>query len=342
MRRPAFRRTLRLESLESREVMSTAGPSAQAQYMLELINLARTNPQAAAQEFTTNLDADVTATLNYYKVDLNQVRSEIASSPVRPPLAWNDQLAQAATGMATDQAVNGFQSHTGSDGSNLGQRLDRAGYANRAASGENTYAYSESVDQAMEAFLIDWGVSDSGHRNNLLQPTATSDQFYREVGIGIVPTQNPAVGPLVITQDFGSQNGAKAELLGVAYNDQNGNGQFDLNEGQGGVEVDATNLATGATSTTQTWDSGGYQIALDPGQYQVQAKLNGSVIDSQQVSIQTQNVQVDYNLSSLSKNPQIAAQVVVPTSTTPTPTPAATPAQAPASSSSGSWSSWTV
>ena len=252
------------------------------------------------------------ATVNYYGVDLNQVRNEIASSPVRPPLAWNDQLAQAATGMATDQAVNGFQSHTGSDGSTLGQRLDRAGYTNRTASGENTYAYSESVDEAMEAFLIDWGVSDDGHRNNLLQPNASGDQIYNDVGIGIVPTQNPAVGPLVITQDFGDQSGEQAQLLGVAYNDQNGTGQFAMNEGQGGVEVDATNLSTGATSTTQTWDSGGYQMPLNPGQYQVQVKLNGTVLSSQQVSIQNQNIEVDYNLTALSKAPQVAAQVVTP------------------------------
>src|SRR5437764_768751 len=136
MRRPTFRRTLRLESLESREVLSAGGPSAQAQYMLEMVNLARTNPQAAAQRFTSNL----------------------------------------------------------------------------------------------------------------------------------VPTQNSKVGPLVVTQDFATKAGSKAELLGVAYNDKNGNGQYDQGEGQGNVEVDATNNATGQTVSTATWDNGGgYQLALDPG-----------------------------------------------------------------------------
>lgn len=341
MRRPTFRRTLRLESLESREVLSGGGPSAQAQYMLSMVNLARTNPQAAAQKFTTNLDADVVATLNYYHVDLNQVRKDIASAPVRPPVAWNDTLAQAATKMATDQAVNGFQSHIGSDGSNLETRLERVGYGNRVSDGENTYAYSKSVDHAMEAFLIDWGVAGNGHRNNLLQPNATPDQYYKEVGIAITPAQNAKVGPLVITQDFGRQANAKADVLGVAYWDNDGSNSYSQGEGQGNVEVDAINNATGNSVSTSTWDDGGgYQIPLDPGQYTIQAKLNGKVIASNQVSVGNQNIQIDYNLTAVSANnlapatPAVKAQVAAPSTTGGT-------ADTNASFAS-SWSSWTV
>ena len=52
MTRPRFRRSLRFDNLETRELLSgvTAGPTAQEQYMLELVNQARTNPQAAAEE----------------------------------------------------------------------------------------------------------------------------------------------------------------------------------------------------------------------------------------------------------------------------------------------------
>src|SRR5579883_1508081 len=104
MTRPTFRRTLRLERLESREVLSGGGPSAQAQYMLELINLARTNPAAMADRVTSNLDADVIATVNYFNINLQDVRNQLASTPAKPPLAWNDQLAQAAQGQSQDQA----------------------------------------------------------------------------------------------------------------------------------------------------------------------------------------------------------------------------------------------
>ena len=46
MSRPSSPRSLNVERLESREVMAAGGPSAQAQYMLELVNQARTNPGA--------------------------------------------------------------------------------------------------------------------------------------------------------------------------------------------------------------------------------------------------------------------------------------------------------
>ena len=65
--------------------------------------------------------------------------------------------------------ANQYQSHTGSDGSTADQRMQQAGYTGASSTGENAYAYADTVDEAMQAFLIDWGVSDSGHRRNLLQ-----------------------------------------------------------------------------------------------------------------------------------------------------------------------------
>ena len=179
MTRPAFRRSFRLESLESREVLSAGGPSAEAQSMLELINLARTNPAEAAERVTSNLDADVQATLSYYGVNLGAEKEAIARAAPRPAVGWSDVLAYTATRQTQDQVDTGVQSHTGADGSSLGQRLDRVGYTGRAADGENAYAYSKSVDHAMEAFLIDWGVDSRGHRNNLLQPNATHELAQR-------------------------------------------------------------------------------------------------------------------------------------------------------------------
>ena len=53
MARSKFRRAPRLENLESRELLSTVAsseaPSSQSQYMLQVLNLVRTNPQAAVQ-----------------------------------------------------------------------------------------------------------------------------------------------------------------------------------------------------------------------------------------------------------------------------------------------------
>src|SRR5215831_2008998 len=119
MARSKFRRAPRLENLESRELLSTVpsseGPSSQAQYMLQVLNLVRTNPQAAVQYIESKITPDTTATLNYYGVNLNATLNQIASTPAQPPLAWNPQLAQAAQAHSQDMANNGFQAHTGSD-----------------------------------------------------------------------------------------------------------------------------------------------------------------------------------------------------------------------------------
>jgi uncharacterized protein YkwD len=319
--RPKHRRALRLESLETREVLS--GPTADQAYMLELVNLARTSPGAAAQKFTANLDANVTATLAYYNVDLNAVKNTIASTPAQPPLAWNDQVGNAAQGQSQYQADNGVQSHTGPNGANLNQRLGSAGYNNPNSSGEDIYAYSSSPEQAMQAFLIDWGVASDGHRLNIQQPGVSPSNAYKDAGVGIVNTSGK-VGPEVITVDFASQPNEQAQLIGLAYNDKNGDSFYEPGEGQAGVTVQATNLATGASVQTQTQDAGYYSLSLAPGNYQVTATENGQVVKSSNVTIGNVNVEVDYNLTQLAASaPAPAAQVIsAPAPVTPPNTPA--------------------
>lgn len=298
MTRTRFRRTARLENLESRQLLTGGGPSPQQQYMLELLNLARTNPASIAEKVTSDLDANVQATVKYYQVDNNQVRSAIASVPAKPPLAWNSKLADAAQGQSQDQANTGTQSHDSSDGSSFLDRLDRVGYNNRTSAAENAFAYSTSIDEAMQAFLIDWGVPSNGHRNTILEPATAQEQAYRDVGIGIVNTKSPSpVGPIVITQNFGAQAGSKAQLLGVVYDDAEGSDSYDPGEGRGDVTIEAVNEANGQSSSVQTWDSGGYQIPLDPGTYKVTAKVGGQVVRTQDVNINNLNVKVDYDLS---------------------------------------------
>src|SRR5271166_4668148 len=341
MTRPSFRRPLRFENLESRELLSggIAAPTAQEQYMLELINQARMNPQAAAVRVTSNLTPDILSTLSYYNVDLNATEQAIASAPAKPPLAWNPDLAASAQAHSQDMATNQFQSHTGSDGSTADQRMQQAGYNNASSTGENAFAYANSVDEAMQAFLIDWGVSDQGHRRNILQPDVSSSDAYQSAGIGIATTSgNSTVGPLVITQDFGSQQNAQAQLVGVAYYDNQHTGMYGIGEGQGGVQIDATKLATGQTTSTQTWSTGGYQIALSPGQYQITASVNGTVFQTLPVTIGTQNVEQDFVLSNTwdGRSRDQVINSLVPSATTSQPTaPVSTSSQptAPVSTS---------
>ena len=126
------------------------------------------------------------------------------------------------------------------------------------------------------------------------------------------------VGPLVITQDFGSQPNQQAQLVGVAYSDNQHTGMYEIGEGRGGVQIDATNLATGQTTSTQTWSTGGYQIALSPGRYQITTSVNGTVVQTLLMTIGTQNAEQDFVLRVCSKSPMLwSVSVVACTETDP-------------------------
>ena len=81
-----------------------------------------------------------------------------------------------------------------------------------------------------------------------------------------------------MTQDFGAQANEQAQVVGVAYNDPNQTGSYAPGRGWANVQISAVNLTTGQVSSTQTWSSGGYELSLAPGQYQLIASLNNQVI----------------------------------------------------------------
>lgn len=316
-KRPTPRAILKLESLESREVMSSGGPTAQVQQMLELTNFARQHPAQAAQWAGSDLQTDsLGLTLKVFNVDLNAARQVIASKPVVQPLAWNSSLAKAASVQSEFQVETGQQTHSGggklADGTVVGVSMDdriaNAGYTGRTSSGENAFAYATSVNNAMNAFLIDWGNDPSvkPHLTNLYRAD------FSEVGIGIVNTSNKSLGPKVITQDFASRAGQKAMLLGVVFDDSVKSDNFyQAGEGVGDVTIDVTD-SKGNTQTVSSWDAGGYQIALDPGTYTVTAHVRDKVINTQSITINNQNVKLDYNLSQPWSGTTLSKKVAAP------------------------------
>src|SRR5262249_31021658 len=117
MARFKFRRSLRFDSLEGRQLLSSGGPTNQEQYMLQLINEARMNPPAAATQLSNDVTPQVASTLNYYGVNLQAASNKIASSAPLPPVAWDSALASAAQGQSQYMSDNQIQSHTGAGGS---------------------------------------------------------------------------------------------------------------------------------------------------------------------------------------------------------------------------------
>ena len=192
MARFKFRRSLRFDNLEGRQLLSTGagGPTDQEQYMLQLINEARTDPAAAAQQITNNLTPEVAGNSSVLRRQPQAAEQTIASATPQPPVAWNADLADAAQGQSQYMADNQIQSHTGAGGSTPQQRIEAAGYTNITSSGENAYAYATSPPEAMQAFLIDWGVPSDGHRINIQQPGVSAQNAYRDVGNRHRPDQS--------------------------------------------------------------------------------------------------------------------------------------------------------
>jgi uncharacterized protein YkwD len=239
---------------------SIGTPTDDEQYYLELINRARATPAAEGVRLATTTDADVTSAYAYFSVDLAMMQSEFAALPVRPPLALNALLTQAARGHTTDLYTNAFQGHVGTDGRTLGQRVTATGYAWNSL-GENVYSYADSTWHGHAGFEVDWGGSAStggmqsprGHRNNI-------HGDFREVGIGVLNGSNTVgsstVGPQLVTQDFG--NSGQVFVTGVAYYDLDGDGFYDPGEGVGGLTVEVS----GASSYAVTAASGGYAVPV--------------------------------------------------------------------------------
>ena len=239
---------------------SQAEPSAQEQFLLELVNRARANPAAEGAMLATITDPTALQNYSYYSVDTGKLRSDFASYAAQPPLAFSPALMSSARTQALDQATHGFQGHSGTNGSTLRDRLLAVDYGFHMA-GENTYAYAENPLFGHIGLNADWGVPDLDHRENIMNYEA-GGPVYREVGIACVPSAVAGFGPLVITQDFGvPADDTRAYVLGVIYQDKNANGRYDEGEGLGGVSV--TPDAGGFF--TKTSASGGFALPLPAG-----------------------------------------------------------------------------
>ncbi|MFC9294253.1 CAP domain-containing protein [Streptomyces sp. NPDC057011] len=103
-----------------------------------------------------------------------------------PALTVNAKLTKAAQDHSADMAAHNTMSHTGSDGSDPGQRITRAGYAWQTYGENVAYGYSTAA-KVMEGWM-----NSPGHRANILNCS------FKEIGIGLAqPGQ-------YWTQDFGA------------------------------------------------------------------------------------------------------------------------------------------
>jgi Calx-beta domain/Domain of unknown function (DUF4114)/Cysteine-rich secretory protein family len=283
-------------------------PTAQAQEMLELVNRMRRAPAVELNLLLNSGDPKIAQALQQFGVDRTLLAQQWSGLVPVAPVAWSSELATSAAGHNQQMIVTDTQAHQLTGEAGIYDRAVNAGYVGTRI-GENIFAFSESILYGHAGFAIDWGndpksiggiQNPAGHRELLLSGN------YREVGIAITAENNPstAVGPLVITQDFGNRTAldGKAWLLGVAFQDLNNNSFYDAGEGVGGIDIEvrAASQPTSTPIITTTWDAGGYQTLLTPGQYQVKFLKNQQLISSQNITIDPTapvNIKTDLLLS---------------------------------------------
>lgn len=299
-----------LAPLESRVLLSAdvnVQPTNDEQYMLELINRARANPQAEAQRLMALVENDPLIRDVTRGWDLGGFIQRLNATPAEPPLAFNTRLIAAARNQNTVILAANDQQHspagyltdpsvaTAGDG----QAYFPTGQA-YWATGENVYAFSGNVNGAslrqyvdyLEAGLeIDWSNPDYGHLQNIIAPgpsqATAGERPFSQIGIGLLtnayPTvpppataANPAnqglnVGPVIVTQEFGWRSTDNAFLTGVVYKDSDKDGFYTPGEGLANTVIQAVGQHGEGVFQARAWDSGGYSLALPPGDYTVTA-----------------------------------------------------------------------
>ena len=108
--------------------------------------------------------------VNAYRTKGCNCGSEGYFGPVSP-VVWNETLQLAAHDHCEDMFINKFFSHTGSDGSNPGTRLNRRNYA------WSTYGENIAQGYQTEKDVIEGWMNSSGHCKNIMNPS------FKEMGV---------------------------------------------------------------------------------------------------------------------------------------------------------------
>jgi uncharacterized protein YkwD len=112
-----------------------------------------------------NFEAQMLAEVNRVRAQGQQCGN--SWQPPVPALSWNALLANAAMAHSNDMASHNFVSHTGSDGSAVGDRAAAQGYTSGGV-GENLGGGHKSTSHLMQELL-----ASPAHCANLMRPSYT-------------------------------------------------------------------------------------------------------------------------------------------------------------------------
>lgn len=262
-------------------------PTNEEQYLLELVNRARLDPAGEAAR---------------YGIDLNEgVTGKVISADPKQPLVLHSELIDAARVHSQWMLDTDSFSHTGSNGTNPGDRMRNAGYTF-----SGSWTYGENIAwqgttgnldltavtfELHQGLFVDEGIAGRGHRVNLMNPN------FREVGIGTLTGLFAASGrdynSAMIVEDFAASDAyPSAFLVGVVYEDRDGDGFYSPGEGLSGVTVQPS----AGTYYAVTSGSGGFAIPIKglTGELTVSIDtLSGTI--AKRVALTGQNVKLDFD-----------------------------------------------
>jgi len=270
----------------------TGDPTPGEQYALELINRARANPTAEGTRLGIN------------PISEGFTASEAADVGPRPPLAMNAILLSIARAHSLDMWTNNYFGHDDQPPDDQPpyhwpwDRATDAGY-NWTQFAENIATGSSHTAGQLEDYLmVDPGYPGRGHRLNLLDVDPASSTYMREIGVGYYAgaSDKSNIYKDVLTEDFG-RSPTGPFLLGVVYNDANGNGFYDPGEELAGVDI-RTVPAGKYYAVTAT--AGGYSFPIGTsGTVVIQATGGafGTTKVFKAVTLRGENVKIDFKLS---------------------------------------------
>lgn len=265
-------------------------PTPFEQYMIEILNRTRANPDGEAARFG---------------IDLNEgLAAGTLTNEAREPLAVNLDLIRAARLHNKDLFAHFSQlpaDHRGSDGLDPTGRATAAGAdflggvaENNSWTSQSSTVVSATSVNALHALLFKdftptFEVVGRGHRKVMLNGTRD------EVGVGVGGGVFGGKTASICTQDFVTTN--RIQITGVAYADEvTANSFYTPGEGLWGARVVAVRQGDNARVETLTWKSGGYNLVVSPGTWDVTADGGGlpAPVVVPNVVVTDRNVKVDF------------------------------------------------
>lgn len=219
--------------------------TAAEQYLLELINRARLDPQAEADR---------------YGVDLNSgLSAGTIDGSSKQVLAHNSQLEAAAKAHGDWMLKANNFSHTGANGSSPGDRMEDAGYKftgswtwleNLAWTGSTgSVNLARAIEQHHEGLY-----RSAGHRAN------TFSEPVQEIGVaqvsGKFTYQGGTFNASMLTEKF-AKSGSDVFVTGVSYRDRDGDAFYSIGEARKNVWIRVDG------ETQDAGSAGGYGVATD-------------------------------------------------------------------------------